>query len=96
MAQDEMELAREGSGGRRALRWSRGGLLTLWMLLGALFCAAVGQILGQALPGGFSYGGAVGLGLGIALGAAVGTRRADANDREIVRRVEEDSAVGDA
>lgn len=68
---------------------SRGGILTLWIILGALLCGAVGHLLGMALPGDFSFGAGIGLGAGVALGAAIGTRRADANDREIVRRAEE-------
>lgn len=68
---------------------SRGEVLTLWIILGALFCGAVGQLIGQALPGDFAFGAGIGLGAGVALGAAIGTRRADANDREIVRRVED-------
>ena len=67
----------------------RGRYVGVWIVLGALFCGAVGHLLGSLLPGGFSYGAAVGLGMGIALGAAVGSRRADANDREIARRAEQ-------
>lgn len=74
---------------------SRGGILTLWIILGAAFCGAVGQLLGMALPGGFAYAGAIGLGVGIAVGAGVGTRRADANDQEIVRRAEESHLPAD-
>lgn len=86
MAQDDRERARGGSEQRRTPPWSRGGILTLWIILGALVCGAVGQLLGMALPGEFAYGGAIGFGVGIAVGAAVGTRRADANDRALVRR----------
>ncbi|HEX7351417.1 hypothetical protein [Brachybacterium sp.] len=68
---------------------SRGGILTLWIILGAVFCGAVGHLIGQALPGDFAVGTGIGLGAGVALGAAIGTRRADAIDREIVRRAEE-------
>lgn len=80
---------REGIEQRSVRPVSRGGVLTLWIILGVLFCGAVGQLIGMALPGDFAYGGAIGLGVGIAVGAAIGTRRADANDREIVRRAEE-------
>ncbi|GAA4520290.1 hypothetical protein GCM10023160_05330 [Brachybacterium paraconglomeratum] len=80
---------REGIEQRSAGPASRGGILTLWIILGVAFFGAVGQLLGMALPGDFAYGGAIGLGVGIAVGAAIGTRRADANDREIVRRAEE-------
>lgn len=68
---------------------NRGGVLSLWIILGALFCGAVGHLLGMALPGDLSFGAGIGLGAGVALGAAIGTRRADANDREVVRRAEE-------
>ncbi|ATG50500.1 hypothetical protein CFK38_02400 [Brachybacterium vulturis] len=81
---------RPGAGERRTPLWSRGGILTLWIVLGALFCGAVGHLVGQALPGDFVYGAGIGLGAGVALGSAVGTRRADANDREIARRTEEE------
>lgn len=90
MAQEDVEQAGEGSGERRPPLWSRGGILTLWITLGALFCGAVGHLLGQALFGDFPYGAGIGFGAGVALGAAVGTRRADANDREIARRAEEE------
>ncbi|MGO2362263.1 MAG: hypothetical protein ACTH6N_14185 [Brachybacterium tyrofermentans] len=88
MAQDDMQRAREVTGKRRAPVWSRSGILAVWIILGGFLGAVIGQLLGQALPGDFGYATAIGLGAGIALGAAVGSRRADANDREIARRSE--------
>lgn len=79
-----------GSGERRAPLWSRGGILTVWIVLGVLVCGVAGHFIGQALPGDVAYGGGIGIGAGVALGAAVGTRRADANDRESSRRAEEE------
>lgn len=67
----------------------RGGILAQWIVLGMLLGMSVGHLLGMALPGDFAYGGAIGLGLGVAVGAAVGTRRADARDRDLVRRADE-------
>lgn len=87
MTQDDAEPGHDGE--RRTPLWSRGGVLTLWIILGALFCGAVGHLIGQALPGDIEYGAGIGIGAGVALGIAVGTRRADANDREIARRAED-------
>ncbi|MGP9844056.1 hypothetical protein [Brachybacterium sp. 107] len=96
MAQDDMQRAREGTGKRRTPMWSRGGIQAVWIILGGVIGAAIGQLLGQALPGDFGYAMAIGLGAGIALGAAFGSRRADANDREIARRAEERAGSDDA
>lgn len=89
MTQDDTERAHEGSGESVPVPARRGGTLTLWVILGGLLGGAVGQLLGLALPGDFALAGAIGLGVGVALGFAVGTRRADAKDREIVRRAED-------
>lgn len=79
-----------GAGERREPLWSRGGILTVWIVLGVLICGVAGHFIGQALPGDIVYGAGIGIGVGVALGAAVGTRRADANDRKISRRAEEE------
>lgn len=89
MTQDDTERARESSGEPGSLPTRRGRALTLWVILGGLLGGAIGQLLGPALPGDFALTGAIGLGVGVALGFAVGTRRADAKDREIVRRAED-------
>lgn len=65
---------------------TRGGTLAIWIFLCTMVCAAVGTLIGQALPGDFQFGGAIGLGVGVALGGAIGSRRADAKDRELERR----------
>ncbi|MGP9683021.1 hypothetical protein [Brachybacterium sp. AOP3-A1-3] len=96
MAQDDEQRARDVTGRRRTPVWSRGGILAVWMILGGVLGAVIGQLLGQVLPGDFGYAMAIGLGAGIVLGAAVGSRRADANDRQIARRAEERAGSDDA
>lgn len=65
---------------------TRGGILAIWIILCTLGGAAVGTLIGMAVPGDFSFAGAIGLGVGVALGVAIGSRRADAKDRELERR----------
>jgi hypothetical protein len=94
MAKDDIRPAAPGATGaeRWTPRWSRGGLLTLWITLGVMFCGAVAHLIGQALPGAPDYAAGIGIGAGVALGAAIGSRRADANDREMARRLDMDRA----
>lgn len=59
--------------------------------LGAGLGIAAGALFDLLILDNFVFGVPIGMSFGIAIGAAVGARRADANDREIVRRAEEES-----